>query len=51
MNDQAAREMMISEFDAIIAKLGGTGASANAARVIVDELNQKEPQMNTDFHG
>lgn len=39
MNDQAARDMMISEFDAIISKLGETGASAKAARVIVDELN------------
>jgi lipid-A-disaccharide synthase len=39
MNDQAARDVMISEFDAIIAKLGETGASAKAARVIVDELN------------
>jgi lipid-A-disaccharide synthase len=38
MNDQAVRDMMISEFDAIIAKLGETGASAKAARVIVDEL-------------
>ena len=41
MNDQAAREVMISEFNAIIAKLGETGASAKAARVIVDELDRK----------
>ncbi len=41
LNDQTMRETMISEFDAIIAKLGETGASAKAARVIVDELNQK----------
>lgn len=41
MNDQTARDAMISEFDGIIAKLGETGASAKAARVIVDELNQK----------
>jgi lipid-A-disaccharide synthase len=41
MNDQAARDAMISEFNAIIAKLGETGASAKAARVIIDELNQK----------
>lgn len=40
MNDQAEREAMISEFDAIIAKLGETGASAKAARVILDELNK-----------
>jgi lipid-A-disaccharide synthase len=51
MNDQAARDLMISEFDEIIAKLGETGASAKAARVMIDELNQKEPQLNTDFHG
>jgi lipid-A-disaccharide synthase len=40
INDQAARDVMISEFDAIIAKLGETGASAKAARVIFDELRQ-----------
>ncbi len=50
MNDQAARDTMVSEFDEIIAKLGETGASAKAARAIVEELD-KEPQMNTDFHG
>lgn len=41
LNDQAARDTMISEFDAIIAKLGESGASAKAARVILDEMNQK----------
>jgi lipid-A-disaccharide synthase len=41
MNDQAVRDAMILEFDGIIAKLGETGASAKAARVILDELNQK----------
>jgi lipid-A-disaccharide synthase len=40
-NDQAARDVMTSEFDAIIAELGESGASTKAARVIVDELNQK----------
>jgi lipid-A-disaccharide synthase len=39
MNDQPARDMMVSEFDSIIEKLGETGASAKAARVIFDELN------------
>jgi lipid-A-disaccharide synthase len=44
INDQAAREAMIAEFDAIIAKLGETGASAKAARVIVNELEpESEP--------
>jgi lipid-A-disaccharide synthase len=42
MNDQAVREMMSSEFDAIIAKLGESGASATAARAVVDELNRTE---------
>jgi lipid-A-disaccharide synthase len=39
MNDQAARAVMVSEFDSIIEKLGETGASAKAARVILGELN------------
>jgi lipid-A-disaccharide synthase len=38
IDDQAARDVMISEFDAIIAKLGEGGASAKAARVVFDEL-------------
>lgn len=37
-DDCAARELVILEFDAIIAKLGETGASAKAARAIVQEL-------------
>lgn len=47
MNDQAAREAMISEFDTIITKLGETGASAKAARVTIDELNQKMVPSST----
>ena len=39
MNDQGARAEMVSEFDAIIAKLGESGASATAARAILDELS------------
>jgi lipid-A-disaccharide synthase len=38
MDDQAARDQMITEFDAIIAKLGESGASAKAARAILAEL-------------
>jgi len=38
-DDQAARDVMIAEFDAIIAKLGQTGASEKAARVILEELD------------
>jgi lipid-A-disaccharide synthase len=38
MNDRAARDQMISDFDPIIAKLGESGASAKAARAILAEL-------------
>jgi len=38
MDDHAAREEMISEFDTIIAQLGEGGASDRAARAIVNEL-------------
>lgn len=41
LEDQGARDVMISEFDSIIAKLGETGASSKAARVIVGELKGK----------
>ena len=48
MDDQAERDRMISEFDAIIAKLGESGASAKAARAILDELNQKQKTKSAD---
>jgi lipid-A-disaccharide synthase len=38
MDDLSTRETMISEFDAIIEKLGETGASEKAARAILKEL-------------
>jgi lipid-A-disaccharide synthase len=38
MNDPAKREQMIAEFDAIIERLGETGASAKAAKAIIAEL-------------
>lgn len=40
MEDQSAREAMISAFDAIIEKLGETGASGKAARAILEELER-----------
>jgi lipid-A-disaccharide synthase len=40
IHDQAAREVLMAEFDAIIAKLGERGASEKAARVVLDELIQ-----------
>lgn len=40
INDLAAREKMISEFNAIIEKLGETGASTKAAKTILGELGK-----------
>jgi hypothetical protein len=40
MDDPAARERMAVEFGGVIEKLGETGASAKAAHVVVDALNQ-----------
>ena len=39
MEDSRARDRMISDFDAIAKKLGGTGASERAAHAILDELH------------
>jgi lipid-A-disaccharide synthase len=39
MEDASVRDGMISEFDAIVGKLGGSGASDRAARAILQELN------------
>lgn len=38
MEDSAARDRMISDFDAIVTNLGGTGASERAAQAILEEL-------------
>ena len=38
LSDRAARDLMTLEFDAIIAKLGESGASEKAARTIIEEL-------------
>ena len=43
MEESPARDRMISDFDAIISKLGGTGASERAARVILKELQTGAP--------
>jgi hypothetical protein len=40
MDDPAARERMVAEFDGVIEKLGETGASEKAARAILSELGQ-----------
>ena len=40
LGDRAARDLMILEFDGIIAKLGESGASEKAARTIIEELTR-----------
>jgi lipid-A-disaccharide synthase len=40
VNNPDTRQQMIAEFDAVIAKLGETGASAKAAQAILSELNE-----------
>lgn len=40
MEDARAREQMISAFDEIIRKLGGSGASGRAARAVIEEISQ-----------
>jgi lipid-A-disaccharide synthase len=41
LEDLPARDRMISDFDAIISKLGGTGASERAAHAILEELEDR----------
>jgi len=43
MENANARDRMISEFDAIVGKLGGSGASDRAARAILGELQATVP--------
>jgi lipid-A-disaccharide synthase len=40
LNDEPARQLMISQFDAVVARLGEGGASKRAAEAIVKELTQ-----------
>jgi len=42
IDDAFVRKEMVSEFDTIIAQLGGSGASARAARGVVDELEKRK---------
>jgi lipid-A-disaccharide synthase len=49
MEDANVRNGMISEFDAIVGKLGGSGASDRAARAILQELNnERSPDRSGD---
>ncbi len=43
MEDSPARDRMISDFDRIISKLGGTDASERAAQAILEELQTGAP--------
>jgi lipid-A-disaccharide synthase len=43
MQNAPARDRMISDFDAIISKLGGSGASERAAQAIFEELQAGPP--------
>jgi lipid-A-disaccharide synthase len=43
MEDSPARDRMILDFDEIITKLGGTGASERAAQAILEELRTGAP--------
>jgi len=40
MEDSPARDRMISDFEAIITKVGGGGASERAGQAILEELKQ-----------
>lgn len=48
MEESPARERMISDFDLIITKLGGTGSSERAAQAILEELKEGR---SPDRHG
>jgi lipid-A-disaccharide synthase len=43
MEESPARDRMMSDFDALISKLGGTGASERAAQAILEELRTGAP--------
>jgi lipid-A-disaccharide synthase len=43
MEESPARDRMISDFDAITSKLGGSGASDRAAQAILEEMETAAP--------
>jgi lipid-A-disaccharide synthase len=47
MEDTSARKQVISEFDAITGKLGGSGASETAARAILKQIGEKGGRLVT----
>jgi lipid-A-disaccharide synthase len=49
MENAPARDRMISDFDALISKLGGSGASQRAAQAIFEELKERRsPERRGD---
>jgi lipid-A-disaccharide synthase len=40
IDNQQARQKMMSDFDSIIRSLGGSGASENAAAAIIEEISR-----------
>jgi lipid-A-disaccharide synthase len=48
MEDGSLRDKMISEFDAIIGKLGGSGASYRAAEAILEEVRNERSADRPD---
>ena len=47
MDDEKARNQMISQFDVVIPKLGGSGASEKAARAIIEEIGIRSSAVIT----
>ena len=47
IDDEKARNQMISQFDVVIPKLGGSGASEKAARAIIEEIGVRSSAVIT----
>jgi lipid-A-disaccharide synthase len=47
IEDEKARNQMISQFDVVIPKLGGSGASEKAARAIIEEIGIRSSAVIT----
>ncbi len=47
IDDEKARNQMISQFDVVIPKLGGSGASEKAARAIIEEIGIRSSAVIT----
>jgi lipid-A-disaccharide synthase len=47
IDDEKARNQMISQFDVVIPKLGGSGAGEKAARAIIEEIGIRSSAVIT----